>query len=518
MKYDSGMTYLNKDILAAVRLMCRNSFAEMSEKFSLNDGPPAPVTLRNYLKEKYGKTHYNMHSGNVYFSCNSNNMEIKFSTQKLNNLGETVLTMTWTQAAKFIKDSWGELFEEAKPKPTYSDVLLEHYQNFDEEMFDEFVTDECICNFFDDNGKKKECYNGNRPKSCEECWKSECQYPWKLTDDGKADIIHYLTEADESAKTADLPSPLIPANAEEIASAFNYAVLSTEMGDYLKRKEQQLKNEYMNFTANCGAIFAEAQEKLAGDNHYNGLFLKWIESMGFKKSAVYRMIDVHKFYSSQIGKSKQELFAELPKSLQYEISAKSAPPELVEQVMNGDITTHAEFIKLKKELEKEREKAEHAEDRLRAKSATISELSEENVRLEREIKELENRPIDVETIPEEEIERRAAEMSKNIIRSKEIEFDNRLQDMQTENRKLKKELENRPTDNGLDDCFEKPGDIPAREILEFYETLHGNAISAIKDCARFIKDKIPNSFKEDAKSRFEMLEELFEDYKKELEE
>ncbi|MCM1523430.1 MAG: hypothetical protein NC120_03125 [Ruminococcus sp.] len=323
-----------------------------------------------------------------------------------------------------------------------------------------------------------------------------------------------------SAETADLPNPSVPANAEEIAGNFNYAVLSAEMGDYLKRKEQQLKNEYMNFTANCGAIFAEAQEKLSREKDGNGLFLKWINSMGFKKDTVYRMIDVQKFRVSQIAKLGQaELFDSLSKSLQYEVSKPSAPPELVDRVMNGDITSHAEYVKLKKQLEEEQERADRAEKRLTSSSETVSQLSEMNARLEAENKELKNNPIEVKAIPEEEIERRASEMSKGILRSKEIEFDSRLQDMREENRKLKKELESRTvTDNSLDDCFGKSEDIPAKDILEFYETLHGNAISAIKDCARFIRDKIPDNFKEDAKSRFEMLEELLADCKEEMEE
>ena len=149
--------------------------------------------------------------------------------------------------------------------------------------------------------------------------------------------------------------------AADIADTFNYAVLSAELGDYLRHKEEQLKNEYMNFTANCGRIFAEAQERLA--NNKNGLFEKWIESMGFKRDTVYRMIQVHKFVSSQIATiSEQEIFAKLPKMLQYDIAAPSAPPQLVEQVMNGDITTHKEYIELKKQLEAQMQRYSKALD------------------------------------------------------------------------------------------------------------------------------------------------------------
>ncbi len=58
------------------------------------------------------------------------------------------------------------------------------------------------------------------------------------------------------------------------------------------------------------------------------------------------------FISSEIRTiSEQEAFEALPKMLKLDISKPSAPPELVNKVMNGDITTHKEYIALKKELE-----------------------------------------------------------------------------------------------------------------------------------------------------------------------
>ena len=105
----------------------------------------------------------------------------------------------------------------------------------------------------------------------------------------------------KASKPAELPT-VQPERAAEIAEKFNYAVLTAELGDYLRHKEEQLRNEYMNFTANCGRIFAEAQEKLAkhGFGENNGVFDKWISSMGFAKPTVYRMISVYNFRSSQI--------------------------------------------------------------------------------------------------------------------------------------------------------------------------------------------------------------------------
>lgn len=219
----------------------------------------------------------------------------------------------------------------------------------------------------------------------------------------------------EASKPAELPT-VQPERAAEIAEKFNYAVLTAELGDYLRHKEEQLRNEYMNFTANCGRIFAEAQEKLSGDNQYNGLFEKWFTAMGFAKTTVYRMIDIYKFRSSQIGTSEQaQLFDSLSKTLQADISAPSAPPELVEQVMNGDITTHKEYIELKKQLDEAKENlemskddAQKAEERAEYAENANSKLSVKNSELEQRIKELENRPVDV-AVDVDELNRRVSE-------------------------------------------------------------------------------------------------------------
>lgn len=239
----------------------------------------------------------------------------------------------------------------------------------------------------------------------------------------------------------------------ESTSVFDYTVLDDGIGDFLQKAEEQLKNEYMNFTANCGRIFAEAQERLAkhGFGENNGVFEKWIASMGFAKPTVYRMISIYNFRSSQIETNEgRAIFDALPKTLQADISAPSARPELVEQVMSGDITTHKEYIELKKKLERteddlrnvernfdEREKirleqgkelfklraqakdfekqitdaeerAQYAESRLKSKSETISSLSEMNTTLEKRVKELESRPIDV-AVDVDEVNRRVEE-------------------------------------------------------------------------------------------------------------
>lgn len=259
---------------------------------------------------------------------------------------------------------------------------------------------------------------------------------WRLKSNTPATL---LSPAQSETAAIDIKA------AEQISETFNYAVLSTELGDYLKRKEEQLKNEYMNFTANCGRIFAEAQEKLAkhGFGENNGVFEKWITSMGFKKSTVYEMIKIHQFRSSEIRTNEQaQLFDGLSKSLQYEIAKSSAPPQLVEQVMNGDITTHKEYIALKKELEAAEEQnavlSAEKEQFHRASKANLEKLNEErerNSELEQQIRELESRPVDVMVQTDADAERKFNETIRKINLDFEKfrdEADKDLADMRTQ--------------------------------------------------------------------------------------
>ena len=317
----------------------------------------------------------------------------------------------------------------------------------------------------------------------------------------------------EASKPAELPI-VQPERAAEVAEKFNYAVLTAELGDYLRHKEEQLRNEYMNFTANCGRIFAEAQEKLSGSNQYNGLFEKWFTAMGFAKKTVYRMISVYNFRSCQIDTSEgQEFFDALPKTLQADISAPSAPPQLVEQVMNGDITTHKEYIELKKELEFEQERAkrlesmltdseqradeakraeqkatedanncvQHYNEKMSEKTRKIAALNERNSDLEKQIKELESRPVDVAVPDEEEIERLSLEKAKGLLRAKDMECDRRLREMQDESRDKDKEI------SELKERLMTIGES-SEQIENFFEDMYNDAYRALKRCFEFVSE------------------------------
>lgn len=408
MKYDSGMTRTGSEW----------EFTHLCQVYGKND-------CEYFLQTDNEKTILNGKTLDICsYYCTSEN-----KVRKIGSGG------TWTGLSpKFCpKRRAAENGSALESKPTYKDIFLEHYPNFDVSRFDEFAENLCVACCFDD-GDAKCPYPGYPGNDCEKHWKDECLFEWrdKIDEYDLETIKEFLIEQPSESETAEDPAEtenqIIPQNAGEISETFNYAVLSTELGDFLKRKEQQLKNEYINFISKWGEIFADAQETLAkhGFGENNGIFEKWFNSLNLpiSRRTMYRMISVYKFRSCQIGTNDeaQKLFDSFPKTSQYEIAEGKAPAELVEQVLNGDITTHKDYIALKKQLEEARSETENAKRDSEKNSAKLAaeaaksdelerrneELKEKNTRLALEVVKLEKRPVDV-IVDSSEVNKRVAE-------------------------------------------------------------------------------------------------------------
>jgi len=97
-----------------------------------------------------------------------------------------------------------------------------------------------------------------------------------------------------------------------------------------------------------GRELKEARDMLAGSNQYDGMFRKWLESVGFKKDAANRLIQRYELVVANCDKQTQELLEDLPVSLSYEIAAPSAEAtepkrQAKRAVLNGDIRTLEEY-------------------------------------------------------------------------------------------------------------------------------------------------------------------------------
>ncbi len=314
MKYDTGMTHVHGDILAAVRLMlCHDT--ELTKKFSPSDGSPAP--LREYLKGRYKNTGGG--ADETWHSCNSVGMYIPFA-RALNNEGDQSLRLTWSQLAVFIRNNWDEVFKKESVSPTVGES--------------------------------------------------------------------------QTTKTESV-SPTVG----ETQTAFDYSRLPNFEADKLRSCEQTIKQETVGYFTILGAKFKEAQELLS--KYGSGEFECWYTMLGFKRQTVYSLIQRYDFICSPTVGGRSDVIEELPLTLSYAISKPSAPPELVQRVLEGDITTNAEYQKLKKELETTRQKLDEANRENIHVAKQRSDMYEKCAALEAQIEELEKRPAEkVEIVPD----------------------------------------------------------------------------------------------------------------------
>ncbi|HWQ30071.1 MAG TPA: cell envelope integrity protein TolA [Negativicutes bacterium] len=154
-------------------------------------------------------------------------------------------------------------------------------------------------------------------------------------------------------------------NREEIAqvTSFDYSTVDNDTAVFLQDKEQKITQLRMMSVMAIGKELKEAQDKLS--NHDKGTFYKWFESLGLKKDTVYRNINAYEWVIANCDNI--ELADGIQPSLLFAISKPSAPAELQKAVLDGDITTHKQYKDLEDKLKAERERADSAECREKAR-------------------------------------------------------------------------------------------------------------------------------------------------------
>lgn len=118
-----------------------------------------------------------------------------------------------------------------------------------------------------------------------------------------------------------------------------------EILNYLKNQTYRLHLTMSKSYTELGKIFKDTQERLTGNNQYDGLFYKWFKSLNFTNDFVYKLINR---YNLLIRFSdKQNLIESLPITLSYEISKPNCPEKLRDMVFEGSIKTLKEFNEAK---------------------------------------------------------------------------------------------------------------------------------------------------------------------------
>lgn len=242
---------------------------------------------------------------------------------------------------------------------------------------------------------------------------------------------------------------------ESMTPAFDYTGLDGQTVEDLHLAEEEYlhgKKLAARGLVNMGEGIAIAHDALVAncDRHKNqhseDTFRAWCLSMGITKDTAYRLLQVSALMDGS-SPAQQKVLKELSPSLLYAVAKPNAPEGLVEQVKNGDITTHKEYQELLAQLKAEKERsaaaeareeevwkmheearqrAETAENRYKAALADVNGLAEAN---QQKNKELEAARKDL----------RAAKECYSVAKMNEASQYERIKTLQEENAALKKQ-------------------------------------------------------------------------------
>ena len=106
-----------------------------------------------------------------------------------------------------------------------------------------------------------------------------------------AGLESLFSNIEEQKKEIETSLNQVNLNRNEILSKYDFSfgeeIVTNETINFLKDQTIRIHNLSNNFYTDLGKVFKETQDQLLSD----GIFVKWIENIGFKKSSVYNYIN-----------------------------------------------------------------------------------------------------------------------------------------------------------------------------------------------------------------------------------
>jgi len=249
-------------------------------------------------------------------------------------------------------------------------------------------------------GKGGDCHKQpDAPKWCFKTDEASCTY-FKSQNEESTQIDAKTTENVNEIAEIDI-------KASEIVT-FDYSTVDEETAEFLQNRANKITEIRFKSVIDIGKELRVVRDKLA--NNKTGTFGYWCESIGIKKDTAYRHINAYDYI---VANCEDINFAEsIQPSLLFAVSKPSAPKELQDQVLSGDITTHKQYKEKESEWKTKLDDARAQQDTLRTEKqqASIkamdadrraSKLEVEAEELRDQLEELQNQktePQDTKTI------------------------------------------------------------------------------------------------------------------------
>lgn len=230
----------------------------------------------------------------------------------------------------------------------------------------------CICSTCTCGGCKEECFGNCH--SCghpvQECSSYQTEGEKHLTPAHSADVDK--PEVPGTQTTQGKPLTTVP---DAMRPAFDYSGLTDQTVEDLHFAEDEYRHGKQmaeRGLVHMGNAIAAAHDALCGvvqllDNSKHGnrgddSFRAWCCSIGITKSTAYNLLQVSALMDGSSPR-QQAILEALPPTLLYAVAKPSAPPELVEKVKSGDITTNKQYQEALAQIKAEKDRAAAAEAR-----------------------------------------------------------------------------------------------------------------------------------------------------------
>lgn len=257
------------------------------------------------------------------------------------------------------------------------------------------------------------------------------------------------TPAPAAQPSSEPPAELAP-TAPASLPAFDYSGLDDQTVAVLHLAESEIREARQAYISRLSAAVAAAHEAVVAncENGAGGRFIKpegtffaWCASVGLKKDAAYRLLQINALFNRATA-AEQAVLENASPSLLYAAAKPSAPAELVQAVKDGDITTHKQYqealaeirardakindlLEMSEAADRRADKAEQAaKDTARERDTALRRAAEAEKqrddardalaaaklrgdKLKAENDALKAHPIEAQVVDEEEIDRRA---------------------------------------------------------------------------------------------------------------
>lgn len=159
-----------------------------------------------------------------------------------------------------------------------------------------------------------------------------------------------------SEQAESVPDVVKPVEVEQ-APAFDYSEIDADTATELQHISRNISRIRLNAVHDIGYQLEMAHRKLA--SHKTGTFGAWCESIGFSRRTAERYIAGYKFICDNFRNIEDA--SDIQVTLLLEAAKPSAPPELAQAVIDGDITKHKDYVKALENLKEAEKRVELAE-------------------------------------------------------------------------------------------------------------------------------------------------------------